>query len=161
MKNKVLDSFDLKGALALITGGAGYLGEKHAEAILEGNGKVVLVDIDREKLNGCVDRLAKRYGNNVWGKELDITNEENVRATLVAITEEVGEIDILINNAANNPQVKTAQTNSSFTRLENFSREMLLSNSPAKQYCGKTPKTRPSPPCPPPSNPFRSAFIKS
>ena len=39
------DMFDLKGKTALITGGCGLLGVKHAEAILEFGGEVILADI--------------------------------------------------------------------------------------------------------------------
>ena len=41
--------FNLTNKTALITGGAGFLGEKHAEAILEAGGNVLLADIDYEK----------------------------------------------------------------------------------------------------------------
>ena len=39
--------YDLTGKVALITGGAGMLGMKHAEAIAEAGGSVVLADLDR------------------------------------------------------------------------------------------------------------------
>ena len=37
--------FDLSGKTALITGGCGLLGMKHAEAILEFGGEVILTDL--------------------------------------------------------------------------------------------------------------------
>ena len=46
-----LDTFNLNGRIALITGAAGLLGEKHAEAILDGGGRVVLTDINTTLLD--------------------------------------------------------------------------------------------------------------
>ena len=42
------DAFDLTGRVAMITGGAGLLGGKHAEAIADLGGTVVLLDLDGE-----------------------------------------------------------------------------------------------------------------
>ena len=44
----VKQSFDLTDKVALITGGAGMLGEKHAEAIAEFGGIPILLDIDKK-----------------------------------------------------------------------------------------------------------------
>ena len=58
MNNKELDfqkhfsikeSFNLKDKIAVITGGGGLLGEKHAEAINELGGTTVLLDINKDK----------------------------------------------------------------------------------------------------------------
>ena len=50
-------SFNLKNKVAVITGGAGMLGVKHAEAIAEFGGIPILLDIDsktgKEKLFYC------------------------------------------------------------------------------------------------------------
>ena len=118
-----LDKFRLNGAVAVITGGAGLLGEKHAEAIIEGGGRAVLVDINQDKLDQKVSKLRAAYGDqSTYGYVLDITDEASVRETVAKIEAEVGPISILINNAANNPHVKADGTMDS-ARLETFSRE--------------------------------------
>ena len=121
MKN-TLERFDLKGAVAVITGGAGLLGISHAEALLDGGGKVVLLDINKEALDGKVALLKKTYGERVWGFICDITKERDVEATIEQIEKEIGAIGILINNAANNPKVESGAKN--FSRLENFPMNM-------------------------------------
>ncbi|OHA42068.1 MAG: oxidoreductase [Candidatus Taylorbacteria bacterium RIFCSPLOWO2_02_FULL_46_40] len=120
MKNDTLTRFSLGGTVALITGGAGFLGKRHAEALLDGGGKVVLIDISKQTLDSCVKELTKQYGEDkVFGYICDITKEKEVEKTVGNIEEEVGPIGILINNAANNPKVeKTGSKN--FFRLENF-----------------------------------------
>ena len=47
--------FDLTGKVALITGAGGLLGPKHAEAIIEYGGKVILTDwhLDRVQQKAC------------------------------------------------------------------------------------------------------------
>ena len=46
----VKQSFELKDKIAVITGGAGMLGEKHAEAIAEFGGVPILLDIDDQPI---------------------------------------------------------------------------------------------------------------
>jgi NAD(P)-dependent dehydrogenase (short-subunit alcohol dehydrogenase family) len=121
MNKNTLKQFDLKKQICVITGGAGFLGVQHAEALLDGNGRVVLVDIDQAKLQEKVGQLKKKYPRRVWGYQLDITNEGLVQKTIKKIEKEIGPIRVLINNAANNPQV--SKDNKDYSRLENFPRE--------------------------------------
>ena len=54
--------FDLEGKVALITGGCGLLGVKHAEAILEFGGKVILADVvSVDEGSWVVDELERKY----------------------------------------------------------------------------------------------------
>ena len=117
MKNETLKSFDLKGRIALVTGAAGLLGEKHAEAILDGNGKVILTDIN-EKLTEKAKRLQKIYPGEVFHLRLDVTSEKEISKILEKVEKEIGAVDILINNAANNPKVEDGSKD--FSQLENF-----------------------------------------
>lgn len=119
MDNETLKKFDLKGGIAVITGGGGLLGIQHAEALLDANCKIILLDIDRDnKLEKQITSLKEKYGNNAWGYKIDITGEKNVADLVEKIENEIGPIGILINNAANNPKVESGTKN--FSRLENF-----------------------------------------
>ncbi|QQG45413.1 MAG: SDR family oxidoreductase [Candidatus Sungiibacteriota bacterium] len=118
----VWKKFSLDGAVAVITGGAGFLGGKHAEAILEGGGRVVLCDNHMVRLVVKTDELRSKYGqSSVWCYCLDITREPLIHVVHQKIREDVGEVSILINNVANNPQVEKGKQ--SLTRLENLSLE--------------------------------------
>tara|TARA_R110000796_G_scaffold123761_4_gene238196 strand:- start:15971 stop:16771 length:801 start_codon:yes stop_codon:yes gene_type:complete len=90
--------FDLTGKVALITGGGGLLGPKHAEAIIEYGGKVILADwhIDRAK------EKAEMLGENASYEYIDVTDKESIKA----VVDKYDKIDILINNAAKDPKVK-------------------------------------------------------
>lgn len=119
MVKNTLQNFDLKKCLCVITGGAGFLGVKHAEALLDGNGGVVLLDINQEMLEEKLKNLKKKYPRRVWSYQLDITDEKAVKNIVNKIEKEVGPIAVLINNAAHNPQIGQGQKD--FSRLENFS----------------------------------------
>ena len=96
MKNK----FDLTGKTALITGGCGLLGPKHAEAILEFGGNIILADIVSEnKANEVVDKLNSK---NVSFVHMDVTDRKSIEDAV----SKYDTIDILINNAAYDPKVE-------------------------------------------------------
>ncbi|MDO8561495.1 MAG: SDR family oxidoreductase [bacterium] len=120
MKENTLETFRIDDRVAIITGGAGFLGVQHAEALLDGGATVALVDVDGERLKSSVKELRGIYGaDKVHGYTLDISSEKDVKKTVATIASELSRIDILINNAANNPQVSSMGTKN-LDRLENF-----------------------------------------
>jgi len=114
----VAQAFDLTGRVAVITGGAGLLGGKHAEAVLELGGIAVLLDIHGERAQAQAARLRDQFGREAIGLAADITRLEEVEKAFAAVSDRCGRVDILINNAANNPKVEDCDD--SFSRLENF-----------------------------------------
>jgi NAD(P)-dependent dehydrogenase (short-subunit alcohol dehydrogenase family) len=111
--------FDLTGRVAVITGGSGLLGYKHAEVIAAAGGTPILADLPSTEPAAKARRLSETYGVSAMGYPIDITSAEQVKALLVTVLERFGAADILINNAANNPKVETA-SNVAWSRLENF-----------------------------------------
>ncbi len=112
--------FDLSGKIAVITGGAGFLGQKHAEAIGEFGGIPVILDLNPTVIDHVLENLRRKYGNEAYGLATDITQESQVRETCDDIIKKFGRIDILINNAANNPKVDKLNQLQNTSRLENF-----------------------------------------
>jgi NAD(P)-dependent dehydrogenase (short-subunit alcohol dehydrogenase family) len=115
--------FDLTGRVAVITGGAGLLGTKHAEIIAAAGGSPVLLDLPQAKPEAAAAAIATKYGVDAIGLVTDITElaeVENVRDKLLA---RFRRIDILINNAANNPKVESGGSKV-WSRLENFPLEV-------------------------------------
>lgn len=110
----VRESFDLTGRVAVVTGGAGLLGRRHAEAISELGGIPVILDLEA----AVAEQAALEVPNATWVKA-DVTDEGSIEAALAQILREHGRVDILINNAANNPAVD-ASAGSSWSRLESF-----------------------------------------
>ena len=111
--------FDLTGRVAVITGGSGLLGQQHAEAIANAGGIPVLADIRIEAVDPRSNAFKQRFGSQACAIQTDITEPESVKALLAEVLTRYGRVDILINNAANNPKMeKTAEVE--FSRLENF-----------------------------------------
>jgi NAD(P)-dependent dehydrogenase (short-subunit alcohol dehydrogenase family) len=111
--------FDLTGRVAVITGGAGLLGEQHARAIAAAGGIPVLVDIQRQRASEKAAALSREFSVPAIGCAADITKQPEIEALRTEILARFGRLDILINNAANNPKME-ASTEVNFSRLENF-----------------------------------------
>jgi NAD(P)-dependent dehydrogenase (short-subunit alcohol dehydrogenase family) len=108
-------AFDLSDRVAVITGGAGMLGLQHARAIHAAGGIPILLDI----IAPDSALLRARAGFGVECIKCDITSEEDIQEALARIVAQHGRLDILINNAANNPKVEKAGGLDD-SRLENF-----------------------------------------
>ncbi len=114
-------SFDLSGRIAVITGGAGLLGVRHGEAIAEMGGVPVLVDLDGERAQMAAGKIESAYSVRALGLRADITDPDAVAELLTRVLDSVGGIDILINNAANNPKMDASDPVApASSRLENF-----------------------------------------
>lgn len=125
VKSTVRSMFDLTGRVAVITGGAGLLGNKHAEAIAELGGAPVIVDIDQARCDQVVERIRDDYGVKCIGVAADITDPRQVVSLCASVIEQFGQVDVLINNAANNPAVGAGGLDQVHgSRLEVFSLEL-------------------------------------
>src|SRR5829696_1414954 len=95
----VKELFDLTGKVAVVTGGAGGIGEVYAKALCEAGASVVIADINLEAAQRFADELTG-VGSSALAVELDVTSAESVTRMASAATDAFGGIDILINNAA-------------------------------------------------------------
>ena len=111
--------YNLKDKVAVITGGAGFLGEKHAEAIAEFGGIPILLDINKKIGIEKSKRISDKYQVDCKYFYCDITDESQIVTVRDSLLNKYGKIDILINNAAIDPKVKKQEKN--LSRLENFS----------------------------------------
>jgi len=123
MGRSIPELFDLTGRVAVITGGAGLLGYQHAEVIASAGGIPILVDLAAANPMDRAGQLAADHGVPALGSATDITDLAQVQALLATILGRFGRVDILINNAANNPRVERA-AGSEWSRLESFPIDM-------------------------------------
>lgn len=120
-----LENFMIHDKIVIITGGAGLLGKKHAEAVLDGDGIPVLLDISREALQETIFELQKIYSSRkIMSFQADITDRNNIEEVKEQLMKSYGHIDALINNAANNPKVEKDSVNMQNVQFENFPVEM-------------------------------------
>jgi NAD(P)-dependent dehydrogenase (short-subunit alcohol dehydrogenase family) len=111
--------FDLTGRVAVITGGGGLLGEQHARAIASEGGIPVLVDVSGQRAAELAERISTEYRVPAWGCRVDITRHEELQDFLTQLLDRFSRLDILINNAANNPKVEEGAA-VNFSRFEHF-----------------------------------------
>ncbi len=119
VRNKTKDIFGIEGKVVVITGAAGLLGEKHAEAIASFGGIPLLLDVRKKEVDQLAARIREEYGVVSHGYVVDITDEKQIERNVEDIMSSYPVIDGLINNAANNPKVEDGN-NINFSRLENF-----------------------------------------
>ena len=92
--------FRLEGKVALIMGGRGELAETMAAALLDLGCDVALASRHEQDCADIGGRLAPRFGRRATGYRCDISREEDVEHTIAAVSADLGDIGILINNAA-------------------------------------------------------------
>ncbi len=112
-----LKNFYIKNKIVIITGGAGLLGSTFTEAIAEIKGTPVILDLDKKKSEKLCLNIYKNYKIKPLFIKTDITNEVSLKKACSIIIKKFKKIDVLINNAANNPKINK-KNDSSF---ENFS----------------------------------------
>ena len=110
--------FKLTNKIIVITGGAGLLGQQHAESVAEFGATPIILDLDLNKAEEVAARLAEQYSVNAVGMSVNITIEKQVATCCQQVLNRFGKIDILINNAANNPKVDVSGSVQNSSRLE-------------------------------------------
>ena len=91
-----MNNLDLKDRVAIITGGAQGFGLAISKRIIESGGKVVIWDIDE---NAVETALKEINYNDLSFKKVDVTNFEAIEKALLETKNELGEIDLFVNNA--------------------------------------------------------------
>lgn len=109
--------FDLHGKVAVVTGGAGILGQHFCAGLAESGARVVIVDLLEDKAKELALSLTDRYKVQTIGIGCDVSNRESVQAMVERVVSEFGEINVLHNNAA----AKSDDLNAFFAPFEEYS----------------------------------------
>jgi gluconate 5-dehydrogenase len=91
----VTESFRADGVRALITGGTSGLGAAMAAALLDAGATVAITGRDA----GRAEASARELGTGCAGVGMDVRNEEDVARGLDRVVDELGGLDVLVNNA--------------------------------------------------------------
>src|SRR3984885_10702497 len=109
---------DLKGSVALITGGNGGLGQRICHALAkEGAHIAVMYAQSRDQAEGVARELTSRYQINAAAFACDITDGAAVDNLIGEVTKRFGRLEILVNDAAYNKSIP-------FTDLDNLTQEV-------------------------------------
>src|SRR6201997_666319 len=97
---------ELRGAVALVTGGNGGLGQRICHALAkEGVHIAVMYAQSREQAEGVAHDLTSRYQINAAAFACDITDGAAVDRLVGEVTARFGRLDILVNDAAYNKSI--------------------------------------------------------
>ena len=91
-------NFSLEGKVALVTGASYGIGFAIATGFAQAGATIVFNDIKQELVDKGLAAY-KELGIEAHGYVCDVTNEEQVNAMVAQIEQEVGPINILVNNA--------------------------------------------------------------
>ena len=91
-----MNNFDFKNRVAIVTGGAQGFGLAISKRIIQSEGKVVIWDIDENAINSALNEISSE---NLSFKKVDVTNFVEIEKALLETENELGKIDIFVNNA--------------------------------------------------------------
>lgn len=98
----------LEGQVALITGGGTGIGRGISLTLARHGARIALASRDREHLDPTAEEI-RELGGEAFVSELDVRDRETVKAAVDRTREELGPIDILVNNAAGNFLVRAEE----------------------------------------------------
>ena len=96
-----MSALDLKGRVAVVTGGNGGIGLGMARGMAAAGAAIVVAGRNREKSGRAVKEL-QNLGAQAVAIEVDVADESSVNALIRASGEQWGRLDVLVNNAGMN-----------------------------------------------------------
>ncbi len=93
--------FDLKGKVAVVTGGNGGIGLGIARGLAQAGARLVVAARNRDKGHAAVKEL-ERLGTDAIFCAVDVANEASVEAMVGQAVQTFGGVDVLVNNAGTN-----------------------------------------------------------
>ncbi len=94
----VFNMTQLKGKVAIVTGGGRGIGQGIVFALADAGADIVIADVDLANANETAEAVKARDRRSTV-VEVDVTNDGSVKTGIAAAIEQFGKIDILINNA--------------------------------------------------------------
>lgn len=102
-------NIDLKGKVAVVTGGGGILCSSFAMAIASSGAKVAVLDLNEDAANKVAADIVAEGGTAI-GIKTNVLDKESLENAKKIINEKFGTVDILINGAGgNNPKGTTSK----------------------------------------------------
>lgn len=123
-ESKAFERFSLRDRVAIITGGAGFLGVHYCQSLAEFGAHVVVADLDEQASVELAERVTESTEVEALGLSVDVSNPESVLEMVRATMDKFNRIDILVNNAALDPKFDSEHSGEHTNRFEDFPFEM-------------------------------------
>jgi 2-deoxy-D-gluconate 3-dehydrogenase len=91
--------FNLKGKIAIITGGNGGIGKGLAEGLAGAGADIIIAARNERKTEKAASDIEKSYGVQVMGIRVDVTEATEIKDMVDKVSDRFGRIDILVNNS--------------------------------------------------------------
>jgi 2-deoxy-D-gluconate 3-dehydrogenase len=115
----IFDKFNMKGQVALVTGGAGLLGKQFCQTLAQANAAVVVADMDAQ-VAGRVAAELRDSGYSALGLGVNVTDPASVQAMVAQTLEAFGRLDVLVCSAAMDPKFDSSQAGQHASNFENY-----------------------------------------
>ncbi len=104
-------TFDLKGKVAVVTGGGGVLCSGFSKTLAAAGAKVAVCDLRAEAAQAVADEICAAGGCAI-GVAMNVLDKQSILDAQAVILEKLGPVDILLNGAGgNNPKGSTSRDN--------------------------------------------------
>lgn len=105
--------FDLTGKVAIVTGGAGVLGNSMVQGLVKAGASVAIADVLLDKANELKQEI-ENQGGKALALYMDAFNRETIEECAQTVIKEWGKIDILVNGVGGNMKQATTSPELSF-----------------------------------------------
>ena len=101
----IAELVSLEGRVAVVTGAAQGLGRAMAKRLAEAGAAVLIGDLKHDEAERAAAELAQLYGTKVIATALDVTDTASIVAAADCAQEQLGGLDIWVNNAGLYPNI--------------------------------------------------------
>ncbi|MGD0626025.1 MAG: glucose 1-dehydrogenase [Thermodesulfobacteriota bacterium] len=96
------EMFNLKGKVAIVTGGNGGIGKGIGRGFAAAGSEIVIAARNPAKTAEAVREIQEEFGVRVLGVQVDVREEGQIRGMVQKVLDLFDRIDILVNNAGTN-----------------------------------------------------------
>lgn len=99
--HRLAELFSLKNKVALVTGGAGYLGSEICYALAEQGADIIIASRNIDSCKQKCEEIEQYFNHSIKATaiQLDLLSKESIKECFAKIDKEYGGLDILVNNA--------------------------------------------------------------
>ncbi|MGI5817093.1 MAG: SDR family NAD(P)-dependent oxidoreductase [Armatimonadota bacterium] len=123
----------LKSKVAIVTGGAGYIGSTTARRLASEGATVVVSDVNRELAAEVADAIVAE-GGSATAIETDVTSTRSIEAMVAQTIEQHGRIDVLVNVAGGSARKQASTVHGS---SEEVIRQVIEVNLLGAIFCAR------------------------
>jgi NAD(P)-dependent dehydrogenase (short-subunit alcohol dehydrogenase family) len=120
MRPQATDLFGVRDRVVILTGGCGLLGTEYARALAQAGARVVIADKRIVPAEALATSIREQHGVQPLPIQVDVSSKPSVQAMIERVLTTLGQIDVLVNNAAIDPKFDTEHQGAHSTAFEDY-----------------------------------------